>query len=110
MDTSKVEVTFGWNIGDISCNSTRFAQFPDFRRSLWIVNGAQHHIHPIQVVWLEIAVNMSHLLFSNPKSNLLVQPGGRAYDCYPCVGVEGVEDAPRSDLSEKYRSASCMQV
>ena len=72
------------------------------RRSLWVVNGAEHHIRSVEIAWFEVTIYVRDLFLSDAEGNFFIQAGRRADDGYLSVGIESMQNTPRGDLPEEF--------
>lgn len=98
MHAAKVEIAFGRNVGDVCRDPAFFAQLPHLCGCLGIINGTENHIGIIEIARLEITIDMSHLLLSNPISDFFVQTRFGTYDGHAGVRIESIQYSTRSDL------------
>lgn len=107
MHAAEEEIALGRYVCNIGWYPALLAKLPHLSRSVWVVNGAQHHVGAIEVLGLKGVVDMRHLLLGHTEGDFFVQPGLRAYDGDSGIGIEGVQDAACCDLSiDGYKLAS----
>lgn len=93
MDAAKVEIALRRYVCNVCGDPPLLAKLPYACRCFGVVDRSQNHVRSIEVVGLEFAIDMLHLLLFNSVCYFLVQTFPRGDDRDFCIGIENVEDA-----------------